>query len=118
MPHHRAKLTPRGGEQIVRLVVDQAMSYGQAAAWGRVSKSTVWEWVRRSAGSSAITTRRGVLSCSGKTTRWPRSMRGARRGTTRTPRARTPTAVILASLRRSKFSQVLSDRLRIAESGT
>ena len=47
MPHHRAKLTPRGREQIVRLVVDQAMSYGQAAAWGRVSKSTVWEWVRR-----------------------------------------------------------------------
>lgn len=47
MSHHRARLTPRGREMVVRRVVDDGMSFAQAAAWGNVSKSTVWEWVRR-----------------------------------------------------------------------
>src|SRR5271170_5572700 len=47
MPHHRASMTPRGREMVVRRVVDDGMSLAQAAAWGNVSKSTVWEWVRR-----------------------------------------------------------------------
>ncbi len=47
MPHHRARMTPRGREMVVRRVVDDGMSFAQAAAWGNVSKSTVWEWVRR-----------------------------------------------------------------------
>ena len=47
MPHHRARMTPRGREMVVRRVVDDGMSLAQAAAWGNVSKSTVWEWVRR-----------------------------------------------------------------------
>jgi hypothetical protein len=47
MPHHRARLTPRGREMVVRRVVDDGMSFAQAAAWGNVSKSTVWEWVCR-----------------------------------------------------------------------
>jgi leucine-zipper of insertion element IS481/Integrase core domain len=47
MPHHRARLTPRGREMVVRRVVDDGMSFARAAAWGNVSKSTVWEWVRR-----------------------------------------------------------------------
>ena len=47
MPHHRARLTPRGREMVVRRVVDDGMSFAGAAAWGNVSKSTVWEWVHR-----------------------------------------------------------------------
>jgi transposase-like protein len=47
MSHHRARMTPRGREMVVRRVVDDGMSFAQAAAWGNVSKSTVWEWVRR-----------------------------------------------------------------------
>ncbi len=53
MPHHRARLTPRGREMVVRRVVDDGMSFAQAAAWGNVSKSTVWEWVRRWRAASA-----------------------------------------------------------------
>ncbi len=47
MPHHRARMTTRGREMVVRRVVDDGMSFAQAGAWGNVSKSTVWEWVRR-----------------------------------------------------------------------
>ena len=47
MAHHRARMTPRGREMVVRRVVDDGMSFAQAGAWGNVSKSTVWEWVRR-----------------------------------------------------------------------
>ena len=47
MPHHRARFTARGRWEIVRRVVEDGESFAQAAAWGNVSKSTVWEWVRR-----------------------------------------------------------------------
>ena len=47
MPHHRARFTPRGRELVVRRVVDDGQTFAQAAAWANVSKSTVWEWVRR-----------------------------------------------------------------------
>ncbi len=47
MPHHRARFTPRGRELVVRRVVDDFQTFAQAAAWANVSKSTVWEWVRR-----------------------------------------------------------------------
>jgi hypothetical protein len=33
MPHHRARMTPRGREMVVRGVVDDGMSFAQAAAW-------------------------------------------------------------------------------------
>ena len=47
MPHHRARFTARGRWEIVRRVVEDGESFAQAAAWGNVSTSTVWEWVRR-----------------------------------------------------------------------
>ena len=47
MPHHRARFTARGREVVVRRVVDGGETFAQAAAWANVSKSTVWEWVRR-----------------------------------------------------------------------
>jgi transposase len=47
VPHHRARFTARGRWEIVRRVVEDGESFAQAAAWGNVSKSTVWEWVRR-----------------------------------------------------------------------
>ena len=47
MPHHRACFTARGRELVVRRVVDHGETFAQAAAWANVSKSTVWEWVRR-----------------------------------------------------------------------
>jgi transposase InsO family protein len=47
MPHHRARFTARGRWDVVRRVVDDGQTFAQAAAWANVSKSTVWEWVRR-----------------------------------------------------------------------
>jgi transposase InsO family protein len=47
VPHHRARFTARGREHVVRRVVDDRETFAQAAAWANVSKSTVWEWVRR-----------------------------------------------------------------------
>ena len=47
VPHHRARFTPRGREMVVRRVVEDGETFAQAAAWANVSKSTVWEWVRR-----------------------------------------------------------------------
>ena len=32
---------------VVRRVVQEGDTFAQAAAWAHVSKSTVWEWVRR-----------------------------------------------------------------------
>src|SRR5918997_633686 len=32
---------------VVRRVVQEGETFAQAAAWANVSKSTVWEWVRR-----------------------------------------------------------------------
>jgi len=61
MPHHNAKPTQRGREQLVRLAVAQQFSYGKAAAWGHVSKSTVWEWVGRY--RAATPENRSSLAC-------------------------------------------------------
>jgi transposase InsO family protein len=47
MPHHRARHTALGRWMVVRRVVEQGDTFAQAAAWANVSKSTVWEWVRR-----------------------------------------------------------------------
>src|SRR3954454_11247538 len=47
MPHHRARFTARGRYEVVRRVVEHEETFAQAAAWANVSKSTVWEWVRR-----------------------------------------------------------------------
>ena len=47
MPHHRARFTARGRWEVVRRVVEDGETFARAAAWANVSKSTVWEWVRR-----------------------------------------------------------------------
>ena len=47
MPHHRARFTALGRWNVVRRVVEDGETFAQAAAWANVSKSTVWEWVRR-----------------------------------------------------------------------
>lgn len=47
MPHHRARFTALGRWNVVRRVVQDGETFAQAAAWANVSKSTVWEWVKR-----------------------------------------------------------------------
>ena len=47
MPHHRARHTPLGRWEVARRVVEEGQTFAQAAAWANVSKSTVWEWVKR-----------------------------------------------------------------------
>ncbi len=47
MPHHRARFTALGRWNVVRRVVEDGETFAQAAAWANVSKSTVWEWVKR-----------------------------------------------------------------------
>jgi transposase InsO family protein len=47
VPHHRARHTPLGRWSVVRRVVEDGETFAQAAAWANVSRSTVWEWVRR-----------------------------------------------------------------------
>jgi transposase InsO family protein len=47
MPHHKARFTARGRAVVVARVVDDGETFAQAAAWANVSRSTVWEWVRR-----------------------------------------------------------------------
>ena len=61
MPHHRARHTPFGRWVVVRRVVEQGETFAQAAAWANVSKSTVWEWVRRWRQSTPV--ERESLSC-------------------------------------------------------
>ena len=61
MPHHRARFTSRGRWEVVRRVVEDGATFAQAAAWANVSKSTVWEWVRRWRGASAA--ERVSLAC-------------------------------------------------------
>ncbi len=61
MPHHRARHTPLGRWDVVRRVVEQGQTFAQAAAWANVSKSTVWEWVRRWRTASAQD--RASLAC-------------------------------------------------------
>lgn len=47
MPHHRARFTAHGRATVVARVVEHGETFAQAAAWVNVSRSTVWEWVRR-----------------------------------------------------------------------
>src|SRR3954462_10938682 len=47
MPHHRARPTALGPWEVVRRVLQEGETFARAAAWANVSKSTVWEWVRR-----------------------------------------------------------------------
>jgi transposase InsO family protein len=47
VPHHGARHTPLGRWEVARRVVEEGQTFAQAAAWANVSKSTVWEWVRR-----------------------------------------------------------------------
>jgi transposase InsO family protein len=47
VPHHRARFTAHGRAVVVARVVEHGETFAQAAAWANVSKSTVWEWVRR-----------------------------------------------------------------------
>ena len=61
MPHHRARFTVRGRWEVVRRVVELEETFAQAAAWANVSKSTVWEWVRR--WRAATPAQRASLSC-------------------------------------------------------
>jgi transposase InsO family protein len=61
VPHHRARFTARGRELVVRRVVDAGETFGHAAAWANVSKSTVWEWVAR--WRAATPAERGSLEC-------------------------------------------------------
>ena len=61
VPHHRARFTARGRWEVVRRVVELEETFAQAAAWANVSKSTVWEWVRRWRAASAA--ERASLAC-------------------------------------------------------
>src|SRR6056297_2935414 len=45
--HKNAKLTPRGREQMVKLVVEQGLSFRQAALISGVDPKTVRRWVKR-----------------------------------------------------------------------
>ena len=48
MAHHKARFTARGRAQVVALFEqEEEMSYAAAAARASVSKSTVWDWVKR-----------------------------------------------------------------------
>src|SRR5215210_7990316 len=47
MQHANARLTPNGRRQMVLLVEERGLTFAAAAAAANVSKSTVWEWVRR-----------------------------------------------------------------------
>ena len=47
MQHRNARLTPTGRLLMVRLVVDQELTFEAAAAASNVSKSTVHTWVTR-----------------------------------------------------------------------
>jgi transposase InsO family protein len=61
VPHHRARFTARGRYEVVRRVIEDRETFAQAAAWANVSKSTVWEWVRRWRAASAG--ERASLAC-------------------------------------------------------
>jgi transposase InsO family protein len=61
VPHHRARFTPRGRWDVARRVIEDGETFAQAAAWANVSKSTVWEWVRRWRQASAA--ERASLAC-------------------------------------------------------
>jgi transposase InsO family protein len=61
MSHHRARFTARGRHAVVRRVVEDGESFAEAAAWANVSKSTVWEWVRR--WRTAAPEERASLAC-------------------------------------------------------
>src|SRR3954465_3488449 len=69
MPHHRARFTARGRWDVVRRVVEDGQTFAQAAAWANVSKSTVWEWVRR--WRTACSEDRASLACRAERTSRP-----------------------------------------------
>jgi transposase InsO family protein len=70
MPHHRARHTPLGRWEVVRRVVEDDETFAQAAAGANVSKSTVWEWVRRWRAASAEG--RASLACLAERSSRPR----------------------------------------------
>src|SRR3954451_2554584 len=70
MPHHRARFTARGRWEVARRVVEQGETFAQAAAWANVSKSTVWEWVRR--WREASPAERASLACLAERSSRPR----------------------------------------------
>jgi transposase InsO family protein len=47
MQHANAPLTPNGRLRMVRLVIEDGLTFEAAAAASNVAKSTCWEWVRR-----------------------------------------------------------------------
>jgi transposase InsO family protein len=61
VPHHRARHTALGRWTVVRRVIEEGETFAQAAAWAKVSKSTVWEWVRR--WRAASSGERASLAC-------------------------------------------------------
>ena len=61
MPHHRARFTALGRWDVARRVIEDGETFAQAAAWANVSKSTVWEWVRR--WRQAAPAERASLTC-------------------------------------------------------
>jgi transposase InsO family protein len=61
VPHHRARHTPLGRWEVARRVIEEGETFAQAAALANVSKSTVWEWVRR--WRSAGPEERASLAC-------------------------------------------------------
>lgn len=61
MSHHRARFTARGRWEVVRRVQQDGETFAQAAAWAKVSKSTVWEWVAR--WRAATPEERASLTC-------------------------------------------------------
>ena len=61
MQHANAPLTPNGRLRMVRLVVEDGLTFEAAAAASNVARSTCWEWVRRWRQASAA--ERRTLSC-------------------------------------------------------
>ena len=70
MPHHRARFTARGRWEVARRVIEHGETFAQAAAWANVSKSTVWEWVRRWRAASLA--ERASLACLAERSSRPR----------------------------------------------
>jgi len=70
VPHHRARHAPLGRWEVVRRVVEEGETFALAAAWANVSKSTVWEWVRR--WRQATPAEQGSLACLAERSSRPR----------------------------------------------
>jgi transposase InsO family protein len=61
MQHRNARLTPTGRLHMVRLVEEQGLTFGAAAAASNVAKSTVHSWVSRWRAAAAV--ERESLAC-------------------------------------------------------